>query len=270
MPEPIIGAAKPGVSESQPVTETPEAGGVSTKETSTQAPSDAGRDLAAMLEQERAERAALEARFNRDISQQKSSLQKQQADIERQLKQERLEHEQRVRALEMSQMDESERIAYERERYLEDNARLQQELESAQSKFAQASQFSTAVAGWIGMGIRPEDLILDQGLDELNMSGWTAVQQRLHNLEQQVSAVPPKPAANTQAAQTSQDIKPPAVATQTTGTASAGPTRAEVLKSVAGRFGRENMTQEELDQMVISGQIKPEEAYPHIFAQLPK
>ena len=135
---------------------------------------------------------AMRAKYERDINQLKSSLQKQTAQVEREGQQRAAELQRQLHEARMQGMTEEERGRYERQLESEEYQGLQSRLAELENE--KASQVATvnAFQFFVSQGVPAEKLNLNEGYDAVANAGWQYLTGELARLRQLAAAPQPQ------------------------------------------------------------------------------
>lgn len=223
--------------------------------TTDQVPGDA--QLKEQLEAAETTLTAMKEASERDISQLRSTLDKQRATDRREYDKQLQDAKGRIHELATAGMDENERDKYEAGVAKEEVTRLQEELKKTQSEMQVAQSMGTYLQGFIELGV-PANSLDTSSPENLMQSGWEGVATRMAELEKSLGDKPAGKLDTTvqEKAEDKKDDKTaaPKVVT-TTGTGDAPEeTIAQVIKKVSEQVGRD-LTDEEFWRGIETGQI---------------
>ena len=212
---------------------------------------------------EESQRALEEIRTNaeRDVRGVKSSLQQQIAAMERQREDERRALEAQIHSLSTKGLDENERSKYELGVARDRLTQMEKQRETDMAQLQTLQDVPRYISSFLALGVQPDKLVVDQGLEALLESGWREVVATREALVQENTRlksgsgtiVPAVPAGGVGG---STLIQAPLVASPSGGTPVMGNTWPQVVKAVSDQFGRP-VTQEEVYRMIELGQLSP-------------
>jgi hypothetical protein len=182
-----VQAGEGGVS--SPVTETPNPSdsGVSQQPAQPQVETPAPQSPAAVDVEK------LIAKYEQDIRQMKSSLQKREAQVNAEWQQRYNELQRQMHEVRMSRMTDEERKAYEAQLQSEEMRTLQEQLDALQNERNQFAQMMDGMAFFLQQGVPADKLVLNEGYDALVRSGWEYITTELNRLRQSASNPQPQP-----------------------------------------------------------------------------
>ena len=157
---------------------TQEAEGVSTEETTLEVPTDGSTKPADDFKVKFEE---LKAKYEKDISKVKSSLQSRETDLIK----EKSILEKKLDDLLQSTMDDEDRKQYQHEKLQEDLENIRKERDELRIKLEQNSQFNTWKEYFGKAGISETELVTDSGIEGLFQSGMNALMTRIKTLEEE-------------------------------------------------------------------------------------
>lgn len=222
--------------------------------TTDQVPGDA--QLKEQLEAAKVSMDVMKVAAERDISQLRSSLDKQRALDRREYDKQLQEAKSRINELATVGMDETAKAKYEAGVAKEEAVRLQQILERTQSQVEVAQSMGTYLQGFIELGV-PANRLDTTSPENLMQSGWEGVATRMAELEKALGDRPAdKPLPTVQEiAKDKKDAPAPKVVT-TSGIGDApAETIPQIIKKVSEQIGRP-LTEEEFWRGIETGQIK--------------
>lgn len=255
LPNQIPGGATPEGSPVLPVG-TPLGGGVVP---TTPAQPVSADDWKARYDATLAELENIRSSSERDLRGVKSSLQSQIAGLERQRDEERQRLEAQVHQLATKGLDENEQTKYNFKLAQDHLTQKDQQLAQMQSQLQTLQEVPRYISSFLALGISPNKLVVDQGVDALLESGWrelvTTFEATKAELAQYKSGsgtiVPAVPGGGVGGIA---PMTAPLVASPAGGTAMLGNAWPQVIKAVSDQFGYP-VTQEEIYRMVELGQL---------------
>ena len=136
-------------------------------------------------------------KYERDLRDMKSSLQKGEAERLAEIQDQLTTREAELERIRTQGMNDGERTQYERNQYAKRNEDLEAQLEELQERTAQVEQFQNAKEFFLSNGVPADKLKLDGGVDALSESGWAYLQEELKTLRSkgQAPAAPNAPKA---------------------------------------------------------------------------
>lgn len=202
---------------------------------------DADKDWKAEFEKLSSQFEKVNTKFERDISQLKSSLQRNAAEDKKKWEYEKAEYERRLQDTQMAGMSESDRKAYQAQ--VEQNRLRQMEEENSRlrNQMTEQQQRQGYAAWFLQNGVRVEDLVMTGSVQELVDSGWSSLKKQKDDLQMQLSKV--------QGSTTKPSQSPPNVIQPQGGVPVTGPTWTELIK----KYG----TQEQVYKLVEQGTLPP-------------
>jgi hypothetical protein len=238
MPEPVtpVPASQPSSVPATPGTPTP-----------SPVPAPAGMPAQPVVDVEKLQRekAEVEAKLRKqedDMNRMRSSLQKNQAQQEKEWKKRQEEILDQLEAERVSHLDEEGRKEYERSAALIRAQQLETDLQDAQSRLEELDAYNKAYTYFASQGVPLEALVTDQGYDALFQSGWgwiTGEYQRLKTNPAPQTPPPPPPTA-------------PPVNTNPGGTP---PPSGQTWADIRRKYGSEDRFM----QLVNRGRVSPQE-----------
>jgi Skp family chaperone for outer membrane proteins len=173
-----------GVGEN-PTPDAPEQSGVAQPATPVQnPPADVEKKLKAEYEEKL-------TRYQTDLNQMKSSLQRREAQVNADWQKRYDGLQNQMHEVRMSKMTEEEREAYEAQLQNEEMRTLQQQLAELQTERQTMAQSMEAMSFFLQQGVPAKALVLNEGYDMLVRSGWDNITNELNTLRQ--SRVNPQP-----------------------------------------------------------------------------
>lgn len=136
---------------------------------------------------------ALKAKYEKDISNLKSTLQRQTAQVERESRQRLAELQGQLHQARMQGMTTEERERYERQLESEEFQSLQSRLAELENEKAQQAATVNAFSFFLQQGVPADRLNLSEGYDAVVSTGWQYLTEELARLRQ-MQANPPQPA----------------------------------------------------------------------------
>jgi len=134
---------------------------------------------------------ALMARYERDLSQLKSSLQKRESKLTREWQEREAAYKRQLEELAVQNMDEDERKVYESKRAAREIEDLRARVREAEVQSEQAKASYAAIAFFMDKGVPLEELTIDDDYETLVQSGWDWIETELTRLRSS-SKKPPK------------------------------------------------------------------------------
>lgn len=126
----------------------------------------------------------LKAKYEKDISQLKSSLQRQTAQVEQQWQSRYSELQKEIHNVRMQGMTDEERARYERQLESEEFQNLQSRLAELENEKAQQAATVGAFTFFTSQGVPADRLNLAEGYDAVVTSGWQYLTEELARLRQ--------------------------------------------------------------------------------------
>jgi len=200
------------------------------------------------LEEARQSLNVAREKSERDISNLKSSLQKDFAAAQQKWDAERREWQTRFDAVQTADMDEATKANYERDRERERYGELETRFGDLQRQLEEAQAMQGYSAWFTRMGVPPKDLVLNQGIEGLLASGWSYLEDELGRLRNPAPAPAP-------VAPPPQPPVAPNVLSGVSGSPMSAPTIEKLVKDASDRLGRP-VTEEEFWRMVDNQQLR--------------
>jgi len=197
-------------------------------------------------------RQALDAK-EQDLRRMKGTFQSQLSAKEKETQRRLDEFDQKYTELQMAQMDEETRKQFETQLQSKKFRELQTENEQLRRESQEASDINRYFQFFTTQGIRPEELIIDQGASVLAESGWTAMTREMNRLREQVAKAGQPPQQET--SPNTSEVEPlqaPQVVTQTR-TVPSGANWAELRE----KYGTDEKIYNLIDQGVLPASILP-------------
>jgi hypothetical protein len=246
-----------------PAAGTPLVGGVAS---STPAQPETVDDWRKRYEEAQGQLEQIQRKAEQDVRGVKSSLQSQIAALERQRDEERRAMETQINQLAVRGLDENGQLQYNYKVTQNRLTEREAELTRMQSELTTLQDVPRYISSFLALGVRPDKLVVDQGVDALLESGWHEVVTSLESLRQENETlrkgsgtiVPAtNPAAPLGQMGLGAPMVPPQVASPSGGSAVMGNSWPQVLAAVSAQFGRP-VTQEEVYRMVELQQLSPD------------
>lgn len=133
-------------------------------------------------------------RFEKDLNQLKSTLQRREAQLTKEAKEREAALLKQLEETKLQGMDDEARKAYEATRFSRENETLKQQLEEERRRYQEYQVFQNSVLQFRSAGVPEANLVLDGSLDDLVQSGWDYLTSRVRELESKLTApVTPAP-----------------------------------------------------------------------------
>lgn len=161
--------------------------------------------------------------LNKDLNNMKSTFQRNEARLKQEFQQREQQYRQELEQLKVATMDEDERKAYEATAAQRQLAELSQLTQQLAAEREEALQMTQAQNWFLSMGVPADELVLDEGYDELWNSGMNFITNELQTYRSGTKGKAPAATAPT--------VTAPAVVTTNNAPASVGPTWSELLKT---------------------------------------
>lgn len=206
----------------------------------------------------------MQNKYEADISNLKSSLQKDKSRSEQEWKQRYESLESAYHQLNMSGMNDAQKASYERDFYANKYQTLQKESNDLKGQIGEHENFGDAVSAFSQLGVGLDRLNLKNGLKGVVESGWAAVGEDLVTLRKEMKDAKTKTSTTTKEAPAS-DTKgkpapgpksPPKTSGKAGGT-SVGKTWGDTITSAERLLGRTNLTEEDIWRAVENGELDP-------------
>jgi chromosome segregation ATPase len=163
-------------------------------------------------------------KYEHDINNVKSVLQKQLSDQEKIFKTERDKYTAQIRELQMATMDESQRSAYAQKIEKEDLEALRQQNQQLQAALQEQETIQSYTNFFIEKGVRREDLLHGKGVNALVNSGWEALSRKIKMMDEELTRLKTTPQA------AKDGVTPPQIITPGGGLPPLPPSEAELIK----------------------------------------
>lgn len=131
------------------------------------------------------------SKYQQDLNQMKSSLQRREAEVEKQWQSRYRELQNQMHQTRMASMTEDERANYERQLESEEFQNLQSRLADLENERAQQASTVSAYSWFIQQGVPADKLNLTEGYDAVVNAGWTYLNDEISRLR--AAAANPQP-----------------------------------------------------------------------------
>ena len=203
---------------------------------------DATVDWKARFEELDSKFEQVNTKFERDISQLKSSLQKNAAEDKKKWEQEKADYERKLQETQMAGMSESDRKAYQEQMATQRLHQMEDENNRLKMQMTETQQRQGYAQWFIQNGVPIDNLAMSGSVQELVDSGWAALKKQKDDLEMQLSKVQGSD-------KTKPSQSPPNVIQPQGGVPVSGPTWPELMKKYGG--------QEQVYKLVEQGTLPP-------------
>lgn len=133
------------------------------------------------------------AKYQTDINQMKSSLQRQTAQVEQQWQSRYSDLQREMHNIRMQGMTDEERARYERQLESEEFQSLQSRLADLENEKAQQVATVNAFSFFVQQGVPADKLNLSEGYDSVVQNGWQYLTEELARLRQAAASPQPQP-----------------------------------------------------------------------------
>lgn len=186
-----------------------------------------------------------EKRWQTDLNNMKSSLQKREEDLRKEYKEKTDRLESQLRETRMQGMDENQRKQYEAQLVTEEYQTLQTRLQDSEAKNREMALILDAQQFFIAKGVPANKLVLNQGYDALVNSGWEVISTELEGYRNGQTN-------KTQTTQTKTRKPAPKVVTD-----KSTPSTGTTWKELRARYGSEENVYSMIEQGMLDPKILP-------------
>lgn len=181
------------------------------------------------------------AKFQQDINNLKSSFQKSEFQLRKEMEEQRKAYDAHVRELTLKSMDAESRKKFEAEELVEKNRNYEAEALAAKQALAEMEQKNQYRDFFVSNGVPLSELATDKDLTTLVNSGWAAWKKKTDDLEKQLAKLQKQGSDD-------DEVKPPEVSTAK-GKPPAKATWADLIK----KYG----TEENVWKLIDLGKLDP-------------
>ena len=186
-------------------------------------------------------------KFQNDLNSMKSTFQKSEAQLKREMAEQKKLYETQLRELKVSKMDEEQRKQFEAQELVERNRNFEAEALAAKQALVEREQKDQYRDFFIAKGIDPKDLVNDQGLEALVNSGYAAWDKVTTSLKAKLAKLE-------KAKEGDGEIDPPEVDTETGKKPAKGSNWPDLIK----KYGSEEAVWRMIDRGVLPASILPQ------------
>ncbi len=165
----------------------------------------------------------LTQKYERDIANLKSTFQRSESELKKQMDAQRQAYDQHVRELKLSKMDEEERKKYEAQELIERNKNYEAEAQAAKQALEEREQKDQYRDFFLSVGINPQELDFSKDLSTFVNMGYAAWKKKTATLEKKLAELEKKSQSG------DEEIPAPEVDTSK-GKPTKGPTWADLIK----------------------------------------
>jgi flagellar biosynthesis GTPase FlhF len=185
-------------------------------------------------------------KFEQDINNMKSSFQKTETQLRKEMVEQRKAYEASLREVRLSKMDEEERKKYEAQELAERNKNYEEEARLAKLALMERDQKDQYRDFFTSVGVPLSELVIDQDLETLVNSGYKAWKKKTDALEKKI--------AQMEKGKTDDDeITPPPVDSNTKG----NPPKPTTWKELQKAYGSEEAVYRLIEQGQLPASILP-------------
>lgn len=124
-----------------------------------------------------------------DLNRMKSTFQRQISQMQKEMEKQRQQYEAEIRKLRMAGLSDDERQEYEREIRLQEAEQYKQQLEEYRQQMEEYQLKQNYARFFTEIGVKPEELITEEGLDALVQSGWEGVKNLINSLREELNSL---------------------------------------------------------------------------------